>query len=268
MNSEVILEDGLITHHFDYVIEAAGNFNRDIGEAINLFDASGFLSDAEKADFSNPFSAIAGRGFGFDVGATHEISKNLLVAASFTDIGYVRWTKNADAVSPAGSSFQFGGLDLDLDRVNDEFDGDFGAYVEEYFQSLIEDAYEEVDRKKGRFTSYLPAAFHAGGSWHALRGLFVVNAGTSMGLNKAAGNMTRKPSLHLGAEFHPGRRYSIPIRTGVRVGGGGALTFGFGFGLQTPVYDLSIGLAATPKTSLLGGGGRYMVGVSLANFRI
>lgn len=268
MDSEVILNDGSITHNFDYVIQAAGNFNKDIGDAVNLFESSGFLTDAEPSDFGNPFSAIAGKGFGFDVGATHEVSKNLLVAASFTDIGYVKWTKNADAVSPAGSSFEFDGLDLDLDRVNDEFDGDFGAYVEDYFQTLVEDAYEDVERTKGSFTSYLPGAFHASGSYHALRGLFVVNAGTSIGLNQAAGNMTRKPSFHLGTEFHPGRRYSFPIRTGIRVGGGGAMTVGFGFGIQTPVYDLSIGVAASPKTDLLGGGGRYMFGVSLANFRI
>ena len=268
MDSEVILSDGSITHNFDYIIQAAGNFNKDIGDAVNLFESSGFLTDADPYNFDTPFSAIAGKGLGFDVGATHEVSPNLVVAASLTDIGYVRWTKNADAVTPSGSSFEFDGLDLDLDRVDEEFDGDFGAYVEDYFESLVEDAYEEVERQQGSFTSYLPSAFHAGGSWHVKRGLFIVNAGASMGLNKAAGNLSRKPSMHVGAELHPGRRFSFPIRTGVRIGGGGALTMGFGFGIQTPVYDLSIGVAATPNSTLLGGGGRYMVGLSLATFRI
>ncbi|MEM8487249.1 MAG: DUF5723 family protein [Bacteroidota bacterium] len=268
MDSYVELADGSITHNFDYNIQLAGNFNEEIGEAVDFFESSGFLTDATPSDFSDPFSAIAGKGFGLDLGATHEVSKNLLVSASVTDIGFVNWTKNADAVSPSGSTFQFDGLDLDLDRVNNEYDGDFGAYVEDYFSTLVEDAYEEVERTPGAFKTSLPTAFHAGGSWHALRGLFVVNAGTSLGLNSAAGNLSRKPSFHIGTEFHPGRRYSFPIRTGVRFGGDGALTAAFGFGIQTPVYDLSIGVAATPNTTLLGGGGRYMVGLSLVNFRI
>ena len=268
LDSYVELSDETITHTYDYVIQAAGNFNQDIGEAINLFESTGFLVDADPSDIDNPFSAVSGTGLGFDIGATYELSKNILVAASFTDIGYVRWTKNADAVYPAGTSLEFEGLDLDLDRIDDEFDGDFGAYVEDYFETLIDDTYDNVERQKGSFTSYTPAAFHAGGTWHAMKGLFVVNAGTTVGLNKSAGNLSRRPSLYVGGEFHPGRRFSFPIRTGVRVGGGGALTMGFGFGIQTPVYDFSLGLAGTPKSTFMGGGGRYMVGVSALTFRI
>ncbi len=268
MNSYVELSDGTIRHDFDYDIQLAGNFNQDIGEAVDFFESSGFLTDATPSDFSDPLSAIAGKGFGIDLGATHEVSKNLIVSASLTDLGYVKWTKNADAVSPTGTSFEFDGLDLDLDRVNNEYDGDFGAYVEDYFSELVEDSYDEVERTQGAFNTSLPTAFHAGGSWHALKGLFVINAGTSIGLNQAAGNLSRKPSFHLGTEFHPGRRFSFPIRTGIRFGGDGALTAAFGFGIQTPVYDLSIGVAATPNTTLMGGGGRYMVGLSLVNFRI
>ena len=268
MDSEVILDNGSITHNFDYVIQAAGNFNEDIGDAVNFFESSGFLTDSDPYNYDGPFSAVAGSGFGIDLGATHELRKDLIVAASITDIGYVRWRKNADAISPSGTAFEFDGLELDLDRLDEEFDNDVGAYVEDYFETLIEDAYESQDRAKGSFTSYLPAAFHASGSWHLSRGLFVINAGTSFGLNKAAGNLSRKPSLHLGAELHPGRRFSFPIRTGLRVGGGGALLMGFGFGIQTPVYDLSIGIAGSPKSTLLGGGGRYMVGISAATFRI
>ena len=268
MDSYVELSDGSITHNFDYVIQAAGNFNEDIGESINLFESSGFLTDADPSDFSNPFDAISGNGVGVDVGATYEVSKNLLVSASLTDLGYIKWTKNADAVTPSGTSFEFDGLELDLDRIDEEYDGDFGAYVEDYFNDLVNEAYDDVERTKGSFTSYTPAAFHASSSWHALKGLFVVTAGTSVGLNKAAGNLSRRPSFYLGSEFHPGRRFSFPIRTGIRVGGEGALTAGFGVGIQTPVYDFNIGLAGTPNTTLLGGGGRYMVGVSALTIRI
>ena len=268
MDSFVELNDGSITHNYDYVIQAAGNFNQDIGEAINLFESTGFLVDADPSDLDNPFSAVSGTGLGVDFGATYELSKNILVSASFTDIGYINWTKNADAISPSGTALEFDGLDLDLDRIDEEFDGDFGAYVEDYFNTLIDETYDDVERTAGSFTSYTPAAFHAGGTWHAMKGLFVVNAGTTVGLNKAAGNFSRRPSFYFGGEFHPGRKFSFPIRTGVRIGGEGALTMGFGFGVQTPVYDISIGVAGTPQSTLLGGGGRYMVGLSALTFRI
>jgi hypothetical protein len=73
--------------------------------------------------------------------------------------------------------------------------------------------------------------------------------------------------LYAGAEYRLGGRFAIPVRTGVRVGGAGALTVGFGFGIHTPIYDLDISLAATPKTDVLGAGGRYMIGLSLGTFR-
>ena len=71
-------------------LQAAGNFNQDLGDALNIFPSTGFLIDADPATYDGPSSFVGGKGFGFDVGATHEISKNVLVSLSLTDLGYVQ----------------------------------------------------------------------------------------------------------------------------------------------------------------------------------
>ena len=268
LNSDLTLGDGTIRHNFDYSLQAAGNFNQELGDALNIFPSTGFLVDADPATYDGAGSFIGGKGFGFDVGATHEISKNVLVSLSLTDIGYVKWTKNADALKPVNNEFYFEGFDLDLDRINDEYDGEFDAYFEDVVDSLFTNVYDAATREAGSFTTGLPAAMHAGGSWTLAKGKVIVNAGTSLALNNTAGNMSRIPALHFGTEVKTGRRYAFPLRTGVRIGGGGAATFGFGFGIMTPGYDLNIGIAATPWSNVLGRGGRYMLGVSLVNIRI
>ncbi|MEZ4699708.1 MAG: DUF5723 family protein [Rhodothermales bacterium] len=268
LGSKLNLDDDAISHQLSYVTRIAGPLASDAADAFTLFEDSGFLSDAAAPDFGDPTSFIAGKGFGFDLGITNEFNNDLYFAFSFTDLGFVRWTQNADAVVSGTHEFQFGGLDVDLDRLNDEFDGDLGAYAEDVLTELVEGAYDTYERWPGAFTTSLPTAMHAGVSWHRMGGRLILNGGSSMALNTEAGNMSRVPSLHAGVSFSPGRRYSLPLRTGVRVGGGGAMTLGFGFGILTPVYDINIGLAATPRSDLVGGGARYMLAVSVANIRI
>ncbi len=268
LGSDVTISDNSITHDVSYVTRIAGPLAGDAADAFTIFEDSGFLADAAPTNFGDPTSFIAGKGFGFDLGVTHEYNNDLYFAFSLTDLGFVRWSGNADAVVSGTQTLEFGGLDLSDDRLNDEFDGDLGAYAEDVLTSLVEDTYETYERWPGAFTTSLPTVMHAGVSWHKMDGRLVLNGGSSMALNTEAGNMSRAPSLHAGLSFSPGRRYSIPLRTGVRVGGGGAMTFGFGFGILTPVYDINIGLAATPKSQLVGGGARYMLALSVMNIRI
>ncbi len=268
LGSTVTLEDAAVTHDFSYVMRMAGPFAGDAADAFTFFEDSGFLSDASPTDFGDPSSFVAGKGFGFDLGVTHQFENDLYFAFSMTDLGFVRWTNNADAVVSGSRSFHFEGLEIDLDQLDTEYDGDLGAYAEDVLTELVEDSYETYERWPGAFTTSLPTAMHAGVSWHRLGGRLVLNGGSSMALNTEAGNLSRTPSLHAGVSYSPWKRWSFPLRSGVRVGGGGAMTLGFGFGIMTPVYDINIGIAGTPRSDLVGGGGRYMFAVSVANIRI
>jgi hypothetical protein len=266
LGSTVNLGEDAFTHEVGYVARMAGPFAGDAAEAFTLFEDAGFLTDATSTNFGDPSSFIAGKGFGFDLGVTNQFINDLYFAFGLTDLGFVRWAKNADTIVSGTHTLEFGGIDLD--RLNDEFGGDMDAYTDEVLNTLVEDTYETYERVPGPFTTSLPTAMHAGVSWHRMNGRLVLNGGSTVALNTEAGNLSRVPSLHAGLSFSPWKRFSIPLRTGVRVGGGGALTLGFGFGIATPVYDINVGVAGTPRSDLAGGGARYMFALSLANVRI
>ncbi|QXD15034.1 hypothetical protein GQ464_016750 [Rhodocaloribacter litoris] len=255
----VSITDEALIQTFDYTIRAAGSFSRDFLDAVDLFKASPF----EEASFSGPFGPVAGKGLGLDLGLTYVAAPGVLVAASVTDLGSVAWDGDAQTLSPVNHTFRFEGLELNQSRINDEFDGSLGRYARSVLDSLARDAYDEVHRVHGGFSTALPAAFHFGSAWY--KGRTTLNMGLSMALNDAPGNPTRKPSFHAGIEHRLG---PVPLRTGVRYGGDGALTIGAGLGLRTRAYEFGLSVAATPKTDMMGHGGRYTLALSLVNIHI
>ncbi|GIV61263.1 MAG: hypothetical protein KatS3mg044_0129 [Rhodothermaceae bacterium] len=257
--STVSVSDDVVEHVYDYTARAAGSFSRDVFDAFDLFADDPFADVA----FTNPFGSQAGTGFGADVGITYVAAPGVLVAASLTDLGQIAWNRDAQTVTPVNTTFRFEGLTLNQDRIDREFDGDFGRYAESVLDSLARDAYDEVNRVYGRFTTSLPTAFHFGTAWY--HGRATVNMGLSVALNEAPGNLTRKPSVYTGGEYRLG---PVPLRAGVRLGGDGAMTLGVGLGLRTPVYEFGLSVAATPKSDVMGAGGRYVVALSLINLHL
>ncbi len=263
MNSTVdVLEDALI-HRFDYTLRAAGSYSQDV---LNRY---GLLGAVEPTDgpVRNPFGSVAGTGAGVDVGVTYELRPDVSVAASLTDVGFVTWKKDARLVTPLRSEFRFEGFDLDIDRINDEFEGRFGEYVAHVVDSLARDAYGTVEREDISFTTAAAAVFHSGGTVYFANRLGALSAGTSVPLNRAAGNLTRRPSAYVGTEYRLGRRYGIPLRAGVRIGGVSALSMAVGVGFHTPLWEFGLSAAATPSSEAAGGGMRLTVGASLLTFR-
>lgn len=261
MTSTVDVEEDALAHRFTYSAQAAGGIGGGLIADFNLFE-----SDPMANVSVSPFSAVAGQGFGLDLGATFAVRDDLLVAASLTDLGQVSWSADAQTVTPLGSEFRFDGLTFNRDRLRDEFDNSFGSYLEAQLDSLAREAYAQVERDDNGFASALPTAAHVGGTWFVTPKATVA-VGSSMGLNQAPGNLSRVPSLYAGAEYRLGGRFALPLRSGIRLGGQGALTVGFGLGLETPVYDFGLSVAATPKTDVLGAGGRYMVALSIGTVR-
>lgn len=257
-----VLEDALV-HRFDYTLHAAGSYSKDVLDRFELLGAPASVDDS----FGNPFGSIAGKGAGLDLGATYEMRPNVSVAASLTDLGFVRWSTDARRVTPVNSELRFEGFDLDLDRIDEEFDGRLGDYFSHVLDSLAEDAYGTVDRSDASFITSTPAAFHTGGTLYFNDKLGAVSAGTSLPLNRSNGNMTSRPSVYLGMEYRLGRRYGIPLRAGVRAGGMNALTTAVGIGIHTPLWEFAISAAATPSSETAGGGMQLSLGASLLTFR-
>lgn len=252
-----------IIHEFDYTSRAAGGLGTRIVDNLSFFSPN----NVEQENYSPQFLGGAGAGVGMDLGVTVHPAPALYLSASVTDIGSVRWNEDAETARPANNTFRFDGLNLDLDELNDRYDGDIVEYAESILDSLARETYEEVITEVGGFTSTLPTALHLGGRFSPLSKLSFTG-GTSVPLNDAAGNISKKPSLYAGTEYILGGAIGIPLRAGVHLGGSGALALAAGFGIRTPVYDFDLGLVATPYTNSIGSGARYSVSLSLINIKI
>jgi hypothetical protein len=262
LTSSATINSTSVIHDFDYEIQSAGSVNRDVLSQVNLLSSDVFGGSSFAP---NPLD-FAGIGFGADIGVRYAYTNDIEVGASITDIGSINWTGDAATYAPVNAQFRFDGIELDLAQLNDDFGGDFGEYLSNQVDSLARTAYEETITTTGSFKTPLPTRMHVGTSYQLLRGKAMVTGGGSVALNTAPGNVARNPSMHVGGEYRLGGRvFRVPIRAGAQIGGSGALTLAFGFGIHIGPYRMDLGVAATPSTTGGGQGGRYVVGASLLN---
>ena len=262
LESTVTISQDEIRHAYNFQTRSAGGF------ATNLSDQLDIFGESIESDFDRNILKGAGTGFGLDFGGTYEINNMASVAASITDLGSISWKQNAQRVTPNGNELLFEGIVLDLDRIDEQYGGDLLEYAGDVLDSLASNAYDDVTKELGGFSTPLPTALHVGGMIKLVGGRMKVTGGSSVSLNNGPSNVSRAPSFYVGGEFRPGKALAFPLRAGVRVAGNGAATIGAGFGIETPVYDFNLGVAMTPFSDWLGAGGRYQVSLSLLNLRL
>lgn len=264
LDSDVTVSDSVLTHRFDYTARAAGSFSRDLYDTFDAFSGSPF------EDASGGFgSGVAGLGVGVDLGATYAVRSDLLVpgselyvSLSLTDLGVIQWNQDAQTVTPENNEFRFDGVELDIDRLQNEYDDDVGQYFEDQVDSLAQAAYDDVQRDRSSFSTGLPTSLHLGSTW-ALDQL-TLTGGATVGLNPDAGAVSTTPAVHFGGEYRLG---PVPLRAGVRLGGPQAVTLAGGFGVDVRSFRFDLGVSGSPSTSTLGSGGRYSVSLSMATVR-
>ena len=256
LNSEVSIRDSVMTHQYAWTARAAGGVSRAVYDEVSAFRPNPFGGVSGIGG-----TQVAGVGGAVNLGATYALGPNLFVSLGLANLGLIRWSQDAQTMTN-DDTFRFEGFRLDIDRLQNEFDGDVGAYVEHQADSLARAAYGDVARERGAFSTRLPSTLHLGGTW--ARDQFTLAGGASVGLNGSAGAVRADPSARLGGEYHLG---PIPLRLGVRVGGAQAVTLSGGIGLHAGGYRFDLGVSATPSTSTLGQGAHYAVGLSLATVR-
>lgn len=257
LNSEVTVRDSLLTHQFDYTARAAGLLSREIYDTFDAFDADPFREMSGGVD-----GTVSGVGAGVDLGAVYEVQSGVFVSLSLTDLGGIQWSRDAQTITPTNDQFRFEGVEMNLSRLESEFDGNVRGYFEHQVDSLARAAYQDVERDRSSFLVGLPTALHVNSTW--TRENVTFNGGATVGLNSAAGGVSAQPAVHLGGELRLG---PVPLRAGVRLGGRQAVTLAGGLGVEAGRYRFDLGVSATPSTSTLGSGGRYAVGLSLATVR-
>lgn len=258
LDSDVVVGEESLVHQFEYTARAAGPLSTEIYDVFDAFQSNPLH------DLSSSWGGggVVGVGAGIDLGATYEVKPDLLLGLSVTDLGMIRWQGDAQTVTPSENEFRFEGAELNLQHLRTEFDGKVGDYLRHQVDSLAREAYRDVERDRSPFVTGLPTAMQLTGTWD--RGDFTVTGGTGMGFNSAAGAVSLIPSLYGGGEYQLG---IVPLRAGVRLMGTQAATFAGGVGIDLGLYRFDLGVSVTPKTSLLGSGAHYAVGISLATLR-
>jgi len=144
----------------DINLNLSGPLIVDMGSDNNVqsitFDNNRLNTTKGKTDF---FLGKQNMGFGFDVGATYDISEKIAVSAAITDIGFIRWKKDITNLAFKGS-FDFSGL-----IIRDVING----------TSTVDQLENELDSLKNSFTftesndpftTFLPVGVTLGGSYN------------------------------------------------------------------------------------------------------
>jgi len=124
------------------------------------FDDNRFKTRSGITDF---FSGKKNMGLGMDIGATYDLTDRIVVSASITDLGFIRWKKDVTNLT-AKNQFEFSGLNM-LDVVNgtqtiDQVGQDMLDYLKNAFV---------VSKSKTAFTTYLPFGISLGGSYNVTK---------------------------------------------------------------------------------------------------
>jgi hypothetical protein len=188
------------THILDADITAnfSGPFSVYVGDENNLdslvFDDSYFEHFSSLTGFQN-------RGLGLDLGATYKLLNNkVMVSAALTDLGYIRWKRDAANLT-AKSQFVFDGLDL-TDVISG--DKDFEDAGKELLDSL-KDSFELTSSTEP-FSTWMAPGLTLGGSYN-------LNKNVSFGIlsySRFIGKQVRE-SLTLSANVNLSNAFSFSL---------------------------------------------------------
>ena len=150
------------SHTFDanLAVNLSGPVNviMDSNHNINdiVFDDSRFKTASGISDF---FSGKKNQGLGLDIGATYDLTDRIVVSASVTDLGFIKWNKDITNLT-AKNQFEFSGLNM-LDVINGT------KTIEEVGQDMLDSLKNAfiVSNSKKPFTTWLPFGVTLGGSY-------------------------------------------------------------------------------------------------------
>ena len=162
-----------------------------------IFDDSRFDSKAGILDFLLNTKNI---GFGFDLGATYDVTDNLIISAAITDIGYIKWKTDVTNLQ-AESRFEFSGLNM-LNVFNGTMT--FDSLANEMLDSL-QNSFIVKDTKTP-FTTYLPYGVTLGGNYNLTKSFSV----GLLSYSRIIGKQIRE-ALTLSANVNLGNALSLSL---------------------------------------------------------
>ncbi|MEW6652250.1 MAG: DUF5723 family protein [Bacteroidota bacterium] len=183
-----------------------------------------FVDDKKKEDFSaTPFPTPAGRGVGFDFGISTMLSENFSIGFSITDIGKIKWDKEAAQYSSSAAIY--------LDDLSDQAQRD----------TLIN---RITGKESGKFINSIETdmgrALHIGASIKLERipGTMLLAVDYHQGFNDEPGN-SKKPRIAVGIDWYDLGIFAL--RTGCSFGGFDKFNWALGLGIDFGLFALNFG---------------------------
>jgi Family of unknown function (DUF5723) len=191
------------THTFDadmvVNISAPHTVKKDADQNIESIEFDDSIFDSGKG----VFDFLTGKkniGLGLDIGATYDISDKIMVSASITDIGFIRWKEDISNIR-ANNQFEFSGL-----NVTDVLDGT--KTIDELGEEMLDSLQNSftLTNTNDPFTTWLPFGVTLGGSYS-------LNNKVSFGLlsySRIIGKQFRE-SLTMSANVNLGNAFSSSL---------------------------------------------------------
>ena len=264
-----------VHHEFDYKLLTVGNLTDDLEAYYQERRVRGnedaLLSDFVDDDSFSDLGGVFGTGFGLDLGATWEWYRGdidlpvigsgpQIIRASFsiTDIGAISFDDNAGEFR-AADTFDWEGVTVDFDYIDREHDGDVLDYLEYVVKDSIgSDIYGNFSsRETSSHRIGLTPAFTFGGA--VTMGKLGVMLDIGKGINNRGVN-SRRFYTALGSQYM--LINAIPLRFGIRAGGGSSVNLSFGTGVDVRNFEFSFSVMTTPGSERRGGN----IGAALSGF--
>jgi len=140
-------------------------------------------------------------GFGFDLGATYTLNKEIELYASITDLGLIKWTDNTQSFAVNGS-YLWDGYDFKpmLDEDNNVVDGSDSNTEEEVIKIF------EPELSRNSYTSFITPKAYLGGTYR-----FNEKIKTGLLLKSSFFQHTWHPSLTLSGNFRLAKSFETVV---------------------------------------------------------
>ncbi len=170
----------------------------------------------------NFFPRPAGKGFSFDAGINIQIGENIWVAASITELGFIKWDYNT----------------LINKDTNDFYYKDFYVLTEDPIYNQFVNDLDGLDTRYSgiHYTTDMPTKYRAGILFKPVEALSL-ELDWMKGLNNLPSNTTWD-KVSLGAEYFISK--NIPLRTGISFGGYEGFNFSLGAGYTYKNFTVDV----------------------------
>ena len=177
------------------------------------------VDNIENFDIVNYLTNTKNLGFGVDMGASYKVNNNILVSASMSDFGIIKWKEDAKRYYNNNAKFAYNGLDLNELLANQE------TYTEELSDSI--QSIFALQESNQEFRTALSSKFHLSGMYQFNKtfSTSVLTRGVLF-RNKLYPSFTLQGNMRLRNFLFASVSYSAMNRSYNNIGGSLALNLG------------------------------------------